>query len=63
MLRVQPPGLERWHGPYLNHDVVNDPWEHPYIYRFPGIQHPGGFDLLSTGPDGIKGTRDDITNW
>jgi general secretion pathway protein G len=62
-LRVAPGNATGWHGPYLNHDVVNDPWEHPYIYRYPGSGNPSGFDILSMGPDGQEGTPDDITNF
>src|ERR1700729_2326480 len=29
-LRVQPKGVEQWHGPDLQKDVANDPWGHPY---------------------------------
>jgi general secretion pathway protein G len=62
-LRVAPGNATGWHGPYLNHDVVNDPWEHQYIYRCPGSHNPDSFDILSMGPDGQEGTADDITNY
>jgi general secretion pathway protein G len=62
-LRAAPGNTTNWHGPYLNHDVDKDPWEHPYIYRCPGSQNTSGFDILSMGPDGQEGTADDITNY
>ncbi len=63
-LRVQPAtNCQSWHGPYLSHDVVNDPWEHPYVYRVPGKHNRTSFDVFSTGPDGKEGGGDDICNW
>jgi type II secretion system protein G len=48
-------------GPYLvRTQVPLDPWSNPYVYRCPGLSHPGGYDLFSCGPDGQPGTRDDI---
>ena len=63
-LRTRPANLERWDGPYLRKDVPLDPWQHPYVYRFPG-QH-GDYDLLSLGADGQEGgdgENADIVNW
>jgi general secretion pathway protein G len=63
-LRVRPGNLEKWDGPYLRKDVPLDPWQHPYVYRFPG-QH-GDFDLYSLGADGQEGGEGesvDIVNW
>jgi general secretion pathway protein G len=39
--------------------VPTDPWKNEYRYRcFPeGSPHP--FELISNGPDGIEGTKDD----
>lgn len=42
---------------------LQDPWGRAYYYRCPGVHDPEGYDLWSAGPDGISGTRDDITNW
>ncbi len=55
-----PRNLDKWKGPYLNREMPRDPWDKPYIYRFPG-RH-GYFDLLSCGPDGVEGSADDIVN-
>lgn len=63
-LTVQPPGEDRWQGPYLKKAVPADPWGNPYQYRSPG-EH-GEVDLLSFGKDGKPGGTGlaaDITNW
>jgi len=63
-LRVRPGSLERWDGPYLRKDVPPDPWQRPYVYRFPG-QH-GDYDLYSLGADGQEGGEGenaDVPSW
>jgi general secretion pathway protein G len=50
-----------WHQ-YLD-SIPPDPWGNEYLYEFPGRHVRDGFDLLSMGPDGKAGTKDDITNW
>ena len=63
-LSSPPPNLSlTWHGPYVAKPIVNDPWQHPYIYRSPGSHNPRGFDLISTGADGQEGGTDDLDNW
>jgi type II secretion system protein G len=57
----KPAGLASWHGPYVR-KLVNDPWDHPYVYKSPGVHNPTGFDLSSNGPDGRE-SADDINNW
>ena len=52
----------QWRGPYIG-KVPKDAWEHDYIYECPGKHNVATFDLMSMGPDGQVGTRDDITNW
>jgi general secretion pathway protein G len=59
----QPSNAQAWHGPYLKRDSVPvDPWGNQYVYRYPGTNNSGGYDLASLGPDGREGT-DDIANW
>ena len=56
---------EHWRGPYLR-DLNNDPWGHPYLYRFPGRRGPRTYDLWSRGADnadGGEGPNADVTNW
>jgi general secretion pathway protein G len=57
-----PSNVRAWRGPYLKRGA-NDPWGNPYVYRFPGQNNPGSYDLYSIGPDGQDGGDDDITNW
>jgi general secretion pathway protein G len=64
-LRAQPSGVEQWHGPYLQKDLGNDPWGHPYVYKFPG-DHGDEPDVVSYGADGQPGGSDlnaDIVSW
>lgn len=42
--------------------VNNDPWDHPYIYRYPSKKNPSEYEILSIGPDGQEGTDDDINS-
>ena len=63
-LRVRPGSVNNWDGPYLKKDVPLDPWQRPYVYRFPG-QH-GDYDLYSFGADGQEGGEGeaaDVTSW
>ena len=51
-------------GPYFKKkksEELLDPWESPYIIRFPGTVNYD-FDIVSAGPDRRVGTDDDITN-
>ena len=61
----QPPGVDKWNGPYLRKIVVpKDPWGREYIYRGPGEHGP--YDLLSYGADGVEGgdgENKDIVSW
>jgi general secretion pathway protein G len=50
-LAQAPPGLDRWGGPYVRKaNILIDPWNRPYVYRFPGQQ--GEYDLYTLGPSG-----------
>jgi general secretion pathway protein G len=51
--------------PYLEMDVPNDPWGHPYVYRFPG-EHGDAPDIISLGADGKpngEGINADVVSW
>jgi general secretion pathway protein G len=55
---------ESWHGPYFSDPKIPlDPWGEPYVYKYPGVHNPKGYDIYSKGPDKIDGTADDIGNW
>jgi general secretion pathway protein G len=61
-----PAGEEnKWRGPYIK-ILRNDPWDHSYQYRCPGVHHPNGFDVWSRGADGAEGgegANADVGNW
>jgi general secretion pathway protein G len=64
-LRVQPNGLDQWHGPYLQKDIAPDPWGHAYVYKYPG-EHGDEPDVVSLGGDGQPGgdgLNADIQSW
>lgn len=42
-----------WLGPYAKTGELNDPWNHPFVYKAPG--EGKAFDLLSLGKDGKPG--------
>jgi general secretion pathway protein G len=53
-----------WQGPYFESPKLPvDPWGNNYIYQFPGTHGTNFYDLVSAGPDGKVGTKDDIVNW
>ena len=34
---------------------IKDPWQHEYVYMYPGQVHPDSFDIKSYGADGQPG--------
>ena len=53
-------------GGYLKARQLNDPWQTPFRYRYPGSHNSHSFDLWSLGPDGVEGGEGDgadIVNW
>lgn len=55
-----------WRGPYSRREIPPDPWGQPYVYRYPGVENPRGFDLLSLGADrqaGGEAEAADIKSW
>lgn len=44
-------------------DLNKDPWGNDYVYLMPGEKYPESFDLFSMGPDGQRGTADDVAPW
>lgn len=49
--------------PFMKEKLLLDPWGNEYQYQRPGKKDQGGFDLYSSGEDGVAGTEDDIGNW
>lgn len=63
-LMERPSGEAKWDGPYLQKALPKDPWDKPYMYRFPG-EH-GEYDIYSYGKDGQaggSGENVDINSW
>jgi len=54
----QDPGVKGWMGPYANKRDLRDRWGKPFIYQF----DPTRPRILSVGPDGQRGTEDDIVH-
>ena len=64
-LREKPNDLGQWAGPYIQQDVPKDPWNHDYVYRFPGEQGPDP-EIICYGADGQPGgdgINADIVSW
>ncbi len=58
-----PADVTGWRREYVKPNSGKDPWGHPYVYRYPGRQNTGSYDLYSFGPNGQEGDADDIGNW
>ncbi len=67
-LIVAPQGMtpRKWKGPYLDSDQIPvDPWGNPYEYVIPQSNQGNVVErvvIISYGPDGQKGTDDDINS-
>ena len=64
-LRVRPPDMNQWNGPYLPQDIPVDPWGHPYSYKYPG-EHGDEPDVICYGGDGQPGgeaLNADVVSW
>ena len=59
----QPPGLDKWNGPYVKDADLKDAWGNDYRYTVPG--QGKAFDLVSLGADGKdggEGENKDVSN-
>ncbi|HUU94119.1 MAG TPA: type II secretion system major pseudopilin GspG [Phycisphaerae bacterium] len=54
---------DKWAGPYVKPEQLQDPWGNDFAYQYPGEFNENGFDVSSPGPDGQEGNDDDIGNW
>ncbi len=64
-LRVKPQDATQWGGPYLTKEIPKDPWQHDYVYKYPG-EHGDEPDIVSYGADGQPGGEGedaDIVSW
>lgn len=60
-LRAAPSSLnnpQKWRGPYIQEELVADPWDMPYVY---GKIDEDTFQIVSYGPDRVQGTEDDVS--
>lgn len=49
---------------YLKNGEVTDPWGNAFVYaRAPSADGPSGYVIVSLGPDGEPGTKDDTVHW
>jgi general secretion pathway protein G len=59
----QPPGVDKWNGPYAKDPDLKDAWGNDYRYSVPG--QGKAFDLISLGADGRdggEGENKDVSN-
>ncbi|HME06174.1 MAG TPA: type II secretion system major pseudopilin GspG [Bryobacteraceae bacterium] len=64
-LRVKPENVNNWQGPYVQKDIDMDPWQHRYVYKYPG-DHGDDPDIICYGGDGQpggEGLNADIVSW
>ena len=62
---VNNPQITNWRGPYLKTtNAPLDPWGNEYKYSYPSELTSSEFlyDIISSGPDGVFGNDDDVTN-
>lgn len=62
---VENPQITNWRGPYLKTtNVPLDPWGNEYKYNFPSELTSSEYlyDIISSGPDGVFGNEDDVSN-
>ncbi|CAN5422023.1 N/A [soil metagenome] len=60
-LRTAPSDVTGWKG-YTDKDIPLDPWQHEYIYEYPGSDGGDTFSLMSTGSDGTTGGEGDAAD-
>ena len=53
---IKPPAADaKWKGPYINEELLSDPWGVAYQYQYPPSQPQVPFDLFSFGKDRTLG--------
>lgn len=61
-LTMPPSDADGWKGPYVEKDIIEDPWKSPYEYSWPGMAGDDSFIIRSYGKDRQANTDDDVTN-
>ncbi|MEZ5354524.1 MAG: type II secretion system major pseudopilin GspG [Bryobacteraceae bacterium] len=64
-LRVRPPAVNGWNGPYLSKEIPMDPWGRPFLYKYPSERgdEPEVVCLGADGQPGGEGLNADIVSW
>lgn len=57
------PSIQQWIDDKTIKSEPKDPWGHVLIIVCPGEHDEIGADILSPGPDGQTGNKDDIESW
>lgn len=57
-----PPIPGNWNGPYLRGRSLKDPWGTEYGFESPSTRPGYDYVITSSGPDGVAGSGDDISN-
>ena len=57
------PTVKQWVEDQTLKSEPKDPWGRPLVIVCPGEHDQGGADIVSLGPDGQSGNRDDIESW
>ncbi len=63
-LVTRPGNATNWNGPYAKPGDLNDPFNHPFLYKSPGAH--GDYDIIFLGKDGAEGgdgMNKDYGNW
>lgn len=61
-LTMPPSDADGWKGPYVEKDIIEDPWKSAYEYSWPGQAGDDSFIIRSFGKDKQANTDDDVTN-
>ncbi len=54
------PRPRRW--TQIMDSVPKDPWDHEYIYKYPGTKDRSRPEIICLGKDGLEGTEDDMSS-
>ncbi len=57
------PSTKQWVEDQTLKSEPKDAWGHLLVIVCPGEHEEGGADIISLGPDGQAGTKDDIESW
>ncbi len=62
-LLARPSDADNWNGPYVKSSAsLDDPWNHPFVYRDPSQREGLDYDLCSLGPGNPPDPSREICN-